>query len=99
VSRRRIFVSATNRDLQSFRKLAVESLRKRGYDVDDEAIFNLTYLEIHETLKQRIAACDAVVCLIGFYYGGEPSQRPPDQPRRGSGDGVPGTSYITHGNE
>ncbi len=82
MSRRRIFVSATNRDLQSFRKLAVESLRKRGYDVDDEAIFNLTYLEIHETLKQRIADCDAVVCLIGLYYGGEPSQRPPDQPRR-----------------
>ena len=35
-----------------------------------------------EKLKQRIAECDAVVCLIGFAYGGEPSQRPPDQPRR-----------------
>ncbi len=50
--------------------------------MDDEAIFNLTYLEIHESLKRRIAACDAVVCLIGFYYGGEPADLPPDQPRR-----------------
>ncbi len=57
-------------------------MRKRGYDVDDQAIFNLTYLEIAEKLEQRIAACDAVVCLIGFAYGGEPSKWPPDQPRR-----------------
>ena len=52
------------------------SLRKRGYDVDDQAIFNLTYQEIGEKLKQRIADCDAVVCLIGFVYGGEPSEPP-----------------------
>ena len=80
--KRRIFVSATTRQLESFRRLASESLRKRGYDVDDQAIFDLTYLEIHEKLKQRIERCNAVVCLVGFAYGGEPSQRPPDQPRR-----------------
>src|SRR5689334_22458435 len=79
---RRIFVSATTRDLGSYRRLASESLRKRGYDVDDQAIFNLTYLEIREKLEQRIEKCDAVVCLIGFVYGGEPSNRPADQPRR-----------------
>ena len=82
MSEKRIFVSATTRGLKSYRELASLSLRKRGYDVDDQAIFNLTYLEIHEKLKQRIADCDAVVCLIGFYYGGEPSKRPPGQPRR-----------------
>src|SRR5262249_10463790 len=43
---------------------------------------NLTFLEIGEKLERRIAECDAVVCLIGFVYGGEPSDRPPDQPRR-----------------
>jgi tetratricopeptide (TPR) repeat protein len=79
---KRIFVSATTRDLGSYRLLASQSLLKRGYDVDFQAIFNLTYLEIAEKLEQRIAACDAVVCLIGFVYGGEPSNRPPDQPRR-----------------
>ncbi len=83
VSKRRIFISATNRGFcKATASSAVESLRKRGYEMDDEAIFNLTYLQIHETLKQRIANCDAVVCLIGLFYGGEPSQRPPDQPRR-----------------
>src|SRR5436309_967238 len=80
--KKRVFVSATSRDLGSNRELASKTLRERGYDVDDQAIFNLTYHEIGEKLKQRIAQCDAVVCLIGFVYGGEPSQRPPDQPRR-----------------
>jgi hypothetical protein len=79
---RRIFVSATNRGMGNFRDLASQSLRKRGYDVDDEAIFDLTYLKITEKLEQRIRACDAVVCLIGFAYGGEPSGRPTGQPRR-----------------
>jgi tetratricopeptide (TPR) repeat protein len=79
---KRIFVSATNRDLASYRELASQSLRKRGYEVDDQAVFHLTYLEIFEKLKQRIEQCDAVVCLIGFVYGSEPSDRQPDQPRR-----------------
>jgi tetratricopeptide (TPR) repeat protein len=82
VSKRRIFLSATNRGLKSFRLLASQSLRKRGYDVDDEAIFDLTWMEITEMLERRISDCDAVVCLIGVAYGGEPSERPPDQPRR-----------------
>ena len=43
MSKKRIFVSATTRDLGSYRELASRSLRKRGYDVDDQAIFNLTY--------------------------------------------------------
>ena len=82
MSQRRIFVSATTCALESYRRLASESLRKRGYEVDDQAIFNLTFVEIYEKLKRRIEACDAVVCLIGFAFGGEPSDRPPDQPRR-----------------
>ena len=79
---RRIFVSATTRGLESYRRLASESLRKRGYEVDDQAVFELTFLEVFEKLKQRIERCDAVVCLIGMAYGGEPSNRPSDQPRR-----------------
>ncbi len=82
MSKRRIFISATNRGLKSFRLLASQSLRKRGYDVDDEQIFNLTWMEITEALERRIAACDAVVCLIGSAFGGEPSHRPRNQPRR-----------------
>jgi hypothetical protein len=82
MGKKRIFVSATTRDLGSYRLLAGQSLRKRDYEVDDQAIFDLTFLEIFEKLKQRIERCDAVVCLIGLVYGGEPSRRPPDQPRR-----------------
>ena len=39
----RIFISATTRDLESYRELASETLRERGYVVDDQAIFNLTF--------------------------------------------------------
>jgi hypothetical protein len=42
----RIFISATSRDLGSFRELASKALRGRGYSTDDQAIFNLTQLEI-----------------------------------------------------
>jgi tetratricopeptide (TPR) repeat protein len=82
MTRHRIFVSATTRDLGSYRELASKTLRGRGDVVDDQAIFNLTYHDIGAMLKNRISECDAVVCLIGFVYGGEPSQRPTDQPRR-----------------
>ena len=80
--RQRIFVSAATRDLGNYRELASKTLRERGYVVDDQAIFSLTYQEIGEKLKQRIVGCDAVVCLIGSVYGGEPTNSPPDQPRR-----------------
>ena len=82
MSQRRIFVGATTRALESYRRLASESLRKRGYEVDNQAVFELTFLEIHEKLTQRIERCDAVVCRIGFADGAEPSNRPPDQLRR-----------------
>jgi Domain of unknown function (DUF4062) len=80
--RKCIFVSATSGDLKSYGELASATLRERGYEVDHQEIFNLTFLEIAEKLKQRIAKCDAIVCLIGFVYGAEPADRPPDQPRR-----------------
>ena len=59
MEKKRIFVSATTRDLKSYRELASQSLRKRGYDVDDQAIFSLTNKEIHTKLKDRITRCDA----------------------------------------
>jgi hypothetical protein len=32
--------------------------------------------------RATLGACDGVVCLIGVAFGGEPSERPADQPRR-----------------
>ena len=81
--KRRIFLSATSRDLGCSRELARKTLRERGgYEVDHQEIFHLTFLEIGAKLKQRIAGRDAIVCLIGFASGGQPSHCPPDQPRR-----------------
>ena len=33
-------------------------------------------------LRDLIGRCDAVIHLAGFYYGAEPPQRPPGEPRR-----------------
>jgi hypothetical protein len=61
MTKKRVFLSATSRDLKSYRELASDVLRQRGLDVDDQAIFDLTYQEIGEKLRRRIADCDAVV--------------------------------------
>ena len=47
-----------------------------------EAIFDLTWMEIAQGLESRNSECDAVVCLIGVAFGGEPADRPAKQPRR-----------------
>jgi hypothetical protein len=56
----RIFVSATTRDLASYRELASRSLRMRRSDYEYEVVvqseLHLTYLQIHEKLKRLIAA-------------------------------------------
>ena len=65
MARHRIFISATSRDLGSYRELAVRTLRERGYDTDFQPDFPLTHLEITTMLETRIAACD-VVCKPAF---------------------------------
>jgi tetratricopeptide (TPR) repeat protein len=79
---RRIFISAVSKELQSYRKLVSESLRKRGYIPVDQEISNLTDQEIVHLLKDKLAPCDAVVCLIGQRYGAEPSKPLDGFPRR-----------------
>jgi hypothetical protein len=79
---RRIFISAVSRELQSYRKLVSESLRKRGYVPVDQEIFGLTDQEIVQLLKDKLAPCGAVICLIGQRYGAEPSKPLDGFPRR-----------------
>jgi hypothetical protein len=54
MSKRRIFVSAATRALGGYRRVASQWLRKRDNEVEDQAIFNRTFLEIGAKLKQRI---------------------------------------------
>jgi serine/threonine protein kinase len=81
----RIFVSATSRDLGSFRRAVSDALL--ALDVqpvvqDDPAEFPPDYRAVVDMLRAKIERCDAAICLVGLVYGQEPRQRSADAPRR-----------------
>ena len=57
-------------------------LLKQGVHPIVQDDFPPDYRNVSAMLQNIIASCDAVVCLVGFYYGAEPKNRPDDQPRR-----------------
>jgi hypothetical protein len=79
---RHVFISAVSKELQSYRKFVSEAMRKRGYIPVHQEIFDLTDREIVHLLKDKLAPCDAVICLIGARYGAEPSKPLDGFPRR-----------------
>ena len=78
----RVFVSATSGDLGAYRRAVRDTLLTRGVFPDVQDHFPPDYRAVVEMLRDRINGCDAVICLVGFYYGAEPQHRPGDQPRR-----------------
>src|SRR5207244_13561651 len=40
------------------------------------------YRDVWEILRQRILDCDAVICLVGYAFGREPRNVPPEFRRR-----------------
>ncbi|MFN7804989.1 MAG: DUF4062 domain-containing protein, partial [Planctomycetaceae bacterium] len=81
MSQRKIFLSCVNRELKSYR-LVAEVILQRHYKPVFEELFPLDDQTALNTLKTRIAECDAVVCLVGYAFGSEPQNPPVDQPRR-----------------
>ena len=77
-----VFISATTRDLRSFRAAIQNALLTLNIFPIQQDNFALAYGQLTDMLRQLIGRCDAVIHLAGFYYGAEPPQRPPDQPRR-----------------
>jgi tetratricopeptide (TPR) repeat protein len=78
----RVFVSATSRDLASYRRAVADALRSIGALAVIQEDFPPDYRSVMEVLRHRIAGCDAVICLIGRIYGSEPAVRTADEPRR-----------------
>ena len=72
----KVFVSATSRDLRSYRE-AVKRILLDHPDLDILPVvqehFPVTHLEVTEKLRETLKGCDAVMCLVGAVYGGEPS--------------------------
>ena len=80
----KVFVSATSRDLRSYRHVVTEWARSRGYDpvVQDEFPVQSDYGTIVQMLRDKLAPCDAVIHLAGTFYGFEPTNIPTGERRR-----------------
>ena len=82
----RVFISATSRDLRSYRQVVAEWAKQRGYVpvVQEEFAVQPDFVTVVRLLRDQLAPCDAVIHLAGFYYGFEPANFPPGTPRRSS---------------
>jgi hypothetical protein len=74
-----VFISGTTRDLGSYRRESKETLLTLNIFPIEESNFKLAYGPLIAMLRDLIGRCDAVIHLVGFYYGAEPPQRPPGQ--------------------
>jgi len=79
-----VFVSATSRDLKSYRHVVTEWAKARGYTVvvQDEFPVMSDYGTIVNMLRDKLDPCDAVIHLAGLFYGFEPTNRPDGEARR-----------------
>jgi hypothetical protein len=78
----RVFISATSADLASYRSAVKNVLETNGILPVEQTVFPPDFRTIEAMLEEKIRGCDAVVCLVGFVYGAEPSERSSNQPRR-----------------
>ncbi|PQO47907.1 FxSxx-COOH system tetratricopeptide repeat protein, partial [Blastopirellula marina] len=81
---RKIFISGTSHDLQSYRAAVVQWALAKGHLPVEQADFEVQpdYLTIVQMLRDKLSPCDAVIHLAGFWYGGEPTNRPDGEHRR-----------------
>jgi tetratricopeptide (TPR) repeat protein len=77
-----VFISATTRDLGSYRAAIQNALLTLGIFPIQQDNFALAYGQLTDMLRVLIGRCDAVIHLSGFYYGAEPPQQPPGKARR-----------------
>ena len=77
-----VFISATTRDLGSYRAAVQNTLLTLDIFPIQQDNFALAHGQLTDMLGQLIGRCNAVIHLAGFYYGAEPPQRPPGEPRR-----------------
>jgi tetratricopeptide (TPR) repeat protein len=77
-----VFVSAASLDLRFCREDVRQVLARRGEKPIVQEEFTATHQEIRQKLRDTITPCDAVICIVGFAYGSEPTARPAGVPRR-----------------
>ena len=77
-----VFISATTRDLGSYRREIKDALLSLEIFPIEQSSFTLAYGPLTEMLHSLIGRCDVVIHLAGLYYGAEPPQRRPGEPHR-----------------
>jgi hypothetical protein len=77
-----VFVSATTKDLGSYRQALRQALLRRGVTPVIQEDFPTGFGSVREVLRRQLSRCDAVVCLIGFRCGKCPREQPPGQAPR-----------------
>jgi len=78
----RVFISATSSDLASYREVVKKALLTNDVLPVEQTDFPPDFRAVTELIVQKIGSCDAVICLIGFVFGAEPLDRPPEKLRR-----------------
>jgi len=69
----RVFISATSGDLGSVRQLVKEALLSMDCHPVEQTNFPPDYRTVKEMLQDKIAACQAVIHIVGRRYGAEPN--------------------------
>lgn len=77
-----VFISATTRDLGSYRREVKDALLSLQILPIEESTCTLAYRPLIAMLHELIGRCDAVIHIAGFFYGAEPLQRPHGKVRR-----------------
>ena len=77
-----VFISATTRDLGSYRREIKDALLSLQIFPIEESSFTLAYGRLTVMLRALIGRYDVVIHIAGFYHGAEPPQRPVGEPRR-----------------
>ncbi|MFN9347559.1 MAG: DUF4062 domain-containing protein, partial [Planctomycetota bacterium] len=59
----KVFISATSRDLKRYREVITQWARSRGYEpvVQEEFSVHSDYNTVVQTLRDKMAPCDAVI--------------------------------------
>jgi hypothetical protein len=77
-----IFLSGVSSEFRSFRDAVEIEVQKKGCFPENQSSFGVDYRTVEEMLRRKLHDADAVIHIVGFRYGAEPKDRPPDKPRR-----------------
>ena len=77
-----IFLSGVSHEFGSFRDAVENEIEKKGCFAENQPSFAPDYRTVEEMLRRKLHDADAVIHIVGFRFGAEPSSAPRTSPRR-----------------